>query len=367
MIHEVSPQVHRPLVVEYQSGAFNQDPLNYPGERPGDSFVTDGETVAQLLTNVTENGLNFEVETETGKIGIEDYLKSHGAEPMADRIPLIGYGANLCPSALLNKMGKAARADALVVPTLYVSLPGYDVVWSAGPGVNGNFVAELYQGPETANTIVQVGVNFLTKEQMLMMHATELSYDLRLIEVERDGYKFGAYFYAGKDSIRLDDDGKPIALATVKAEGREIESRTARKMSDNLLADPGVADSLRPEYGDLLPETEIDADGYIDFVRKLAASVPSQAKPRLQLKRAVAKYIESTGRSREVDMSKTGQLASWANPSTLNSFGKQADSDNSQQLFVLPEQELDINKWNADARSGVLKAIREHFHRHYPN
>lgn len=342
-------------VTEFKSASLNKDPLIYPGDRPIRSFITDGEIVSSL--NVAHNGDNWEFTVGQGDNAmlVDDYLSQHGAAPMADRIPVLSYGANVCPASLKSKFTKVDRADAQVIPTAYANLEGFDVVWSGGPGVNGNFIAALYSGQETESTQVQVGISFLTREQILVMHATELAYDLRTIEVELAGSKLPAYYYAGHDTVYLENN-KPVAVKAVPATGRDLESATTSDMLDKILHEDVVKQFLTDKFG-----ADIDTPkDYISAVSNLKKSPGTTETPRRVLKMALLDIISKMGKSKDTDV-KVGTITSWHNPSLLGSFSKQPDTI---PVYVLPTSELPIDSWkDKDARKKVLHALNTHFAR----
>jgi len=320
--------------------------------------MTDGTQVYGLGVDIEDGRLQFTLATEQGEVDADDYLRQQGVPTMRDRIPVLAFGANVSPSSLKSKFGKIGRPDGLVVPTVYATLPGHDVVWSGGPGVNGNFIAILYQGEETEATDVQVGINFLTPEQALVMHATELAYDLSAVEVEVAGQPVRAYYYVGVDNVYL-RDGRPVAIAGVKAEGRDLPASTTGALLDELLADQATLQPIYQEYPDLADVT--DSDGYIRYMRDLLVKEGGAA--RLALKRRMQDALAVSGHAKRTTTdTDQSQRVSWANPSTLATFGQQERGIHHNDTYLLPGQH--IPAWpDADARQGVLRAVGRHLSR----
>lgn len=361
---EITTAIERP-VTDFKSASLHENPLLYPGERPEGSYVTDGAMVSNLRVGKNEQGnLDISVATADGEVSLNEYLAAHGAAPVEERIPVLSYGANVCPASLLAKYTKVERPDALVVPTLYATLPGHDVVWSAGPGMNGNFIASLYSGPETTDTAVQVGVSLLTREQILVLHTTELAYDLHKVNVDIEGVSLPVYYYAGKDEVFVDNK-KPVAVEGIPAKNRTINEANTTDMLEMLLHKPDVMDQLRQLQADF-PEWSPTAESYVAYVKTLRKTADNPS-PRLDLKRRLHACIAASGLSR-VSTSADAESMSWANPSTLQTFSEsQRGQTADEPVYVLPTSELSAAEWpNPDARSKVLHAINEHFHRHFP-
>jgi hypothetical protein len=342
-------------VEEYKSASLNKDPLLYPGTRPEDSYVTDGANVYGL--HVIREGAEVRVAlgTPSGETNIDDFLAASNAPSLKDRIPVLAFGANMCPGSLKAKYQKVGRDDALVVPTVYGSLDGYDVVWSGVPGVNGNFTANLYHGPETAGTNVQVGVNFLTREQLLVMHATELNYNLAAIEVTVAGGPMTVYYYTGKDSVLI-QDGAPVAVAGVPAENRALHTADTAALLD-LLLQPG--EELKPLF-DAYPDLEHvhAAQEYVEYMRNFKSD---GGNTKLDLKQAMLQRLLEIGRAKTVEPDRDTGLASWANPSTLPTYGESLQGIQRHDVYRLPSEELRKDQWNDDAsRNKVLKSMAAH-------
>lgn len=356
---------------DFLSAAANNNPDLYPGERPEDSYVTDGENVYAVSVATDGEDLQFTVPTEAGEASLDDLLSQQGVAGMADRIPVLAYGANMCPASLASKFRKDVtvtevegqqstenhRPDLGVVPNIYGKLRGHDVVWSGGPGINGNFIAILYAGAETQDTAVQVGVNFLTREQVLMMHATELAYNLSSVDVEIAGQTVKAYYYAGTDSVYL-KDGKPVAVQNIPAENRALGEGHTAPLLDDLLADGQTLGDLYEEYPEL--KTLTTSQEYITYARSLFAARGKGA--RLAFRKRVHAAVAGHGHSKVVTNELADQaLVSWANPSTIPTYGDQLAGIAHHDVYRLPSEELPPEAWrNQAARRRVVRAVGTH-------
>jgi len=348
----------------FLSASLHNNPLLYPGQTPEVSFVTNGEMVEALRFDPTEGLSSLVVSNGGADESLDEYLARHNASPLQGRIPIIGYGANINPGSLIKKFGKNEnRPDLMVVPTVYASLPDHDVVWSGGPGINGNFIANLYAGEEVEGTDVRVGLNLVTPEQALMLHATELSYQLSPVEVKIGSVGLKAYFYAGQDSVHL-RYGRPVAVREVPATDRRLDEATTREMLHGTLAMSEVQTMLHEAYPQL-DGTELDADRYVAFIRSLKKPKGSQETPRGDLKARMAASLRDLGLVRVVDSSQGGNFANWANPATLDMIGN--ESPTGSMVYRVPEMELPFGEWQGEAvqaeRRKILKAVGTHHQR----
>jgi hypothetical protein len=123
------------------------------------------------------------------------------------RCPLLSYGANAAPAALVLKL---AALPGEPLPVMRSELHGFDVVYSAHVSPYGAVPATLVESP---GTVAPVFVLHPTAEQRALLTATELNYDL--VEVS------GLAAYRSKHGC-LELDGSPVALAAVRSRGRTL-------------------------------------------------------------------------------------------------------------------------------------------------
>ncbi len=344
-------------VTDYLSASQNNDPMLYPGQRPESSYVTDGSYVYELLVKNDDGNLAFTMRAEAGKeVPANEFLAAAGVPGMEDRIPTLAFGANMSPGSLASKFKKVGRPDALVIPTVYAELQGHDIVWSGGPGANGNFIAILYAGEETRETKVQVGINFLTREQLLVLHATELAYQFSSVSVDVAGVPIRSYYYAGQDNVYA-ENGHPVAIESIPAHDRNLRSASTATLLDEILQDETLKAALSEAHSEL---TGADRHGYLAYVEKLKAT----AGTRLALKKLVHTQLLAQDKSRTVQIpGAIENQVSWANPSTIPTYGEQREGIREHDLYRLPSQE--IPQWNdAEARRKVLNSFGTHFRRH---
>jgi hypothetical protein len=147
---------------------------------------------------------------------------------LTGRTPLLAYGANAAPAALVHKL---APLPGVEMPVLRAELEGFDIVYSAHVSPYGAVPATLYESP---GTIVPVFVIHPTAQQRALLTASEPNYDL--VEVN------GIAAYRSKHGC-LEVGSSPVALAAVGAAGRRLPE----------LAEPAILEHVRahvaPESG----------------------------------------------------------------------------------------------------------------------
>lgn len=154
---------------------------------------------------------------------------------LADRTPLLAYGANAAPATLRRKL---APRPGIEMPVMQAELQGFDVVYSAHVSPYGAVPATLHECPGTAASVFVIHP---TAEQRMLLAATEPNYDL--VEVS------GIFAFRSKHGPLL-VDGSPIALEAIRAAGRTLPE----------LDEPAVLEHVRSRFA---PESELG-----EFVRR---------------------------------------------------------------------------------------------------
>jgi hypothetical protein len=152
-------------------------------------------------------------------------LPSKGPD-LSDRTPLLAYGANAAPEILARKL---ARLPGVEMPALQLGLEGFDVVYSAHVSPYGAVPATLVESP---GAISPVFLLHPTAEQLALLTATELNYDL--VEVD------GVAAYRSKHGC-LETGGSAVALSAVRSAGRTLPELDEPAMLER------VRVHLRPE------------------------------------------------------------------------------------------------------------------------
>jgi hypothetical protein len=233
------------------SDFLRQGIFDYPGRRYDKNFITDNEFLYDIPSTTPEA---FDA--------VDKYLKDKDLPPLSERIPVIAYGMNVSPGAMTSKFGRypiegtdVGHEEIHTVPVLYGAIDGSDVVWHGRPGQSGGYFAELYESEATRDTTVEVAVEFLTPEQLAIMHTTEGdTYGVSSKEITLpDGYRIEGIFYGAREaSMLLDDSGAPISVAGVRRQGSSREVMTPTQALDFTLDTSSVIDEIgnitRDEY-----------------------------------------------------------------------------------------------------------------------
>lgn len=195
--------------------------LQYPYARLSESYITDGIEV----TIVPASSHQDFIDTADG------YLAERGLPLIGERIPVVGYGSNVSPYQLREKMGKYGRGVApvaQVVPCESVNVEDSVVAWHGKPGQNGSTFAELYTGEDTKDRQTKMAVQYFTKEQLAVMHTSEGgTYRFMPMQVTtEDGERLLAYAYVASNSSVLREDGKVVEVA-FEPEGKALGKMTA--------------------------------------------------------------------------------------------------------------------------------------------
>ncbi len=276
--------------------SVSEDPMGYPGRRPASSYVTNGDSVHAMELVSNTDGIHAQVLTGDGTYELSAFLETNEATPLDGRYPVLAYGSNVNPGTLREKL---ANTGELVVPVMYVSLPNYDVVWSDGPGIRGNFIAFLHDGQEVTGTHMQAAITWLTFAQVQRMKETEKDYVARQGElVIGTDFPMPMYLYAGTTRIYV-EGGKPVALAGVNATDRHLEQATNRQMLEKILGRQAILQAIRERYANF-PNDDASPEAYIAFVRSLRKQSGTSGSPRNELKVLVRDQIIRLGLSREI-------------------------------------------------------------------
>lgn len=340
---------HTPKQAEFiteHSDAYKREGLmDYPGKRVEGGFITTGSEVIRIPDDGAE-ALEH----------IDRYLAAHNYPTIAERIPVVAYGANASPGSLATKFdkystdGTAMTADEMrTVPCIPAQLRGSDVVWHGRPGQGGGYFAELYHGPEVTDTDVEVVVEFLTPEQLAVLHTTEgETYGVATIEgvhLADDLPDIEAVAYLARDaSVLLDANGEIVSVAGVKRSGAERPEWTVREALSYTLGMEAVQRSL----GALTPE------GY----QAQLAGQPLSAKKAVQ--RDVHEALVDAGASRAMRHSLVDtQAVGRANFTSLPRGLQPAATHHEGPVPVeLMEASIARIRPSAEAREARIQALR---------
>jgi hypothetical protein len=220
--------------------APREHPTTYPGAAPDHSYLLVRDHVAPLVAGVAADG-SLALTLADGT-ALEVVLDRLGAAPLAERIPVVAYGANRGPRTLALKLAHRPRAgrglaarDApgglagppppVVVPVLRAVVADLDVV-AAGLSRQGFAAADLIASPGTR---VEVMITLLDADQAAAVHDSEGvgagRYDLAElpggVEVTGTGGRLDVLAYVSwRPVFESPETGTPLALGAIAAIGR---------------------------------------------------------------------------------------------------------------------------------------------------
>jgi hypothetical protein len=158
-----------------------------------------------------------------------------------ERVPVLAYGSNAAPQALAHKLA-LSDDPVLVVPAW---LRDFDVVYSAHISPYGAVPATLQRSP---GTVARIHVTYMTKEQIVLVSATEPNYQktvLEPVECLLDGGETVAELaaYISRHGCLL-AEGSEIALSAVRASGRAFAELSEPEVLEHARALTSPAESM---------------------------------------------------------------------------------------------------------------------------
>jgi hypothetical protein len=185
--------------------------LGYPWERPKRSYLLQDDLVSDVDAALIER---------------------HSA----GRHPILAFGSNAAPSALIRKFAHFEDPYDREILVLAGDLHDFDVGAAATVAIYGAMPATIFASPDTK---VRAAVLFATPAQATQLTWSELSYffghltdvrfevdeaDVEVTEVIAYVNRFGAFA----------PDGDPIALAAVPARDRTVAALGQRELLDRV-------------------------------------------------------------------------------------------------------------------------------------
>ena len=103
----------------------------YPGQRPYGSFVIDDEGLCWPVSPDEAQPSGWAVSGDEDSVCLDEWLATFGAAPLAERIPLVGYGSNASPGKVL--------ANGTPLPSVHLACTLEDLasVWCGGDTAAG--------------------------------------------------------------------------------------------------------------------------------------------------------------------------------------------------------------------------------------
>lgn len=177
----------------------------------------------------------------------DDYLFADGAPgPLPDDhtfeglTPVIAVGSNRSPAQLARKYAPRHMRRPVRIPVTRVRARDVDVVYAAHLAGYGSAPATLAPSP---GTVAELWITWLDKAALARMDETEgigAQYDRHWVEVAVEAPAHRPrpdrmLLYAARRGL-LNQDGKPIALAEIRAENRRYEALPQEAMLRRLHA-----------------------------------------------------------------------------------------------------------------------------------
>ncbi len=193
--------------------------------------------------------------------------KTEDFPDVSDRTPVLAVGSNQSPVQLARKF---RGAEWGTIPTSRVHLSDFDTVYSAHITGYGSIAATLHP---SVGTRVALYVNWLTSQQLLAMHKTELTSE--------------NYSYGKLENIMVDTEAGPSL--------------------DSVFLYMGRRGAFAPD-GNIIPLAEVPATGR-RFLAREQPDILRHVKDHLRVETAFEKFIYKTIESHDVRQSHNEQLA----------------------------------------------------------
>ena len=234
------------------------------------------------------------------------------------------------------------------------------MVWHGKPSQAGSVFSELYKGEDTKGESAAAAVQFLTNEQLALMHATEgVTYHLAPVDVRTvDGTTLHAVAYVAGTSSILTKDGKPVSMK-VNAEDTGT-GMTAREAVSFMLEHAGAT------VGAQIAEELIALSAGKTLADKKANQAKVEAELRAQgLSREFSHPSQAEwyyGRADFNELNKVGH-----NPTVLHLAEeslarlrptKEAIHEAAEHIVATTGVTLDVARKKARAKLDIMTAIR---------
>lgn len=195
-----------------------EDPLAYPGERPGTSFVYNAGEFWQL--------------TE-GSAFWEGILDANGPANLSERIPVLCSGSNANPAQIDLKFRQLENNDHIVF--LQATLSGAQAVYAGHVAHYGAIPATLEESDTTGNSVLGL---FTPRQLRHLVSSEHGHYNLVLlsqvkVEAESLGVVHDVFAFLSKKGVLFVED-KTVSLA----------STSQREVLADLVRRTGIADPL---------------------------------------------------------------------------------------------------------------------------
>ncbi|HEY8524527.1 MAG TPA: hypothetical protein VIL48_06170 [Acidimicrobiales bacterium] len=224
--------------------APRQVPTTYPGAAPDHHYLLVDDRVVPL--EVRWDGAAPTVTLADGR-PLDAALAAAGLPELAERIPVLAYGANRSPHSLALKLahhGYDAPGGTVAVPVLAGAIAGLDVV-VAGLSSQGFVYADVVPSPGTE---ISVLLTLLDPGQVAAVHDSEGvgrgAYECARLPgftVAGTGRRLDVLAYAGCKPVFVSPvTGGPLAFAAIAATGRRFAAHDQVELMGRVLAETGI-------------------------------------------------------------------------------------------------------------------------------
>jgi hypothetical protein len=228
-------------------------PESYPGSCPPGHYLLCDGAVLPLAEDTARDGLGgYQVVGESGeRTPLDAFLTDHGTDPLAERFPVLAYGANRNPGTLAIKFrnhGGPTLGSAYCIPVLKATIRRADVAACRLHG-HGYFYSELLiDSPLTAQTEIEARVLMADLAQLRALNDSEglpqRMYSAALmpgVEVSGIGQSLSPITYVANVRVWSSPaSGTPVGYSLIPATGRQYPAMTSRQIMDHVLTTHGL-------------------------------------------------------------------------------------------------------------------------------
>lgn len=228
----------------------------YPGQRPYGSFVIDRDARCWEVRVDESRASGWAVEGNDGAVCLDAWLRDQGATPLANRVPLLGYGSNASPGKVV--------ANGTPLPSVHLACTMEDLasVWCVGDTRAARTPVTLDVVPDHVEAAV---VMMCDLDELARLDHVEGRnsrwYDLVLLESGRVVLENGAHLprpavyvggrgercpmrLAGRPLLRVDLDHDQV---------RALRTRVTPTSGEPASLGPVVPVGVYPQPGDCVP------------------------------------------------------------------------------------------------------------------
>jgi hypothetical protein len=236
--------------------APRQVPTTYPGTAPDHHYLLVDGRVVPLDAQWTGAGGRLTVALDDGT-PVDDLLAGAGLPTLAERVPVLAYGANRSPHTLALKLVHHGYESpgAVVVPVLAGTLTGLDVV-AGSLSRQGYLNADVTPSPGTE---ISVLLTLLDPGQAAAVHESEGvgrgRYGCALVPGftaagDEDGRLLDVLAYAGRHPVFVSPEtGTPLAHAAIAALDRRFAAYDQVDLLAHVLSTTGASGPVAEVLG----------------------------------------------------------------------------------------------------------------------